>query len=243
MNNIIFCPVGNPIQFHSAYDKDNHWRFTKESRNYKTVVYQYKDFDIEENSYDILVRDTGSKWDLAKHFLDTYDYREYDYIGFWDDDLITDIQSVNRAIDIASENDMKMFQLSTIQGSDSSHHVLRQNLSYKYSMTNFNEGMAPFFHSSLIPILLEFWNHHQVKSGWGFDMILSAITKQRCGVIHEVSMYHPGKESSYDKVAAVLEMYEILTKVYPKFMKSKYNEDCGPFNEGEKEYEFTLKGI
>ena len=243
MSNVIFCPVGIPLNFHDAYDKENHWRFTKEHRNYKTIVYQYKDFDIEPNTYDELIRDTGFKWDLAKHFLDTYDYRDYDYIGFWDDDLVTDIQSINRAIEIATEKNIKIFQLSTIQGSDSTHQILHQNLSYKYSSTNFNEGMGPFFHSSLIPILLDFWKHHQVKSGWGFDMIFSAITKEKCGVIHDVSMYHPGKVSYYNKGAAFSEMNEILTNVYPKFMKEKYNEDHSAFNDAQQEYEFTLKGI
>ena len=47
MSNVIFCPVGIPLNFHDAYDKENHWRFTKEHRNYKTIVYQYKDFDRE----------------------------------------------------------------------------------------------------------------------------------------------------------------------------------------------------
>lgn len=243
MNNIIFCPVGIPLNFHDAYDKENHWRFTKENRNYKTIVYQYEDFKIEPNTYDVLIRDTGFKWDLAKHFLDTYDYRDYDYIGFWDDDLVTDIQSVNRAIEIATEKNLKIFQLSTIQGSDSTHRILHQNLAYKYSITNFNEGMGPFIHSSLIPILLDFWKYHEVKSGWGFDMILSAITKERCGVIHEVSMYHPGKVSYYDKSAAFSEMHHILTSVYSKFMKEKYNEDHSAFNDGQQEYEFIIKGI
>ena len=157
MNNVIFCPVGIPLNYHDSYDKDNHWRKTDGiQRNYKTVVYQYKDFDIEPNTYDTLIRDTGFKWDLAKHFLDTFDYRDYDYIGFWDDDLVTDIQSVNRALEIATKKDIKMFQMSTIAGSESTHQILHQVPGYSYSLTNFNEGMGNFFHSSLIPILLDF---------------------------------------------------------------------------------------
>ena len=84
---------------------------------------------------------------------------------------------------------------------------------------------------------------HDVKSGWGFDLILSAITKERCGVIHEVSMYHPGKPSYYDKSDAFEEMYHILNDVYPKFMKEYYNEDVGPYNQNQTEYELTLRGI
>ena len=53
MRNVIFCPVGIPLNYHDAYDKDNHWRKTNGiQRNYETVVYQYKDFDIESNTYD-----------------------------------------------------------------------------------------------------------------------------------------------------------------------------------------------
>jgi hypothetical protein len=242
MRNVIFCPVGIPLNYHDAYDKDNHWRKTNGiQRNYETVVYQYKDFDIEPNTYDQLVRDTGFKWDLAKHFLDTFDYRDYDYIGFWDDDLVTDIQSVNRALEIATKKDIKMFQMSTIAGSESTHRILHQVPGYSYSLTNFNEGMGGFFHSSLIPILLDFWNYHEVKSGWGFDIILAPIMKQKAGVMHEVSMYHPNRPSYYDKSAAFAEMGKILGEVYPKFMKDRYNEEVGPYSESQTEYEFTFK--
>ena len=101
--------------------------------------------------------------------------------------------------------------------------------------------MGNFFHSSLIPILLDFWNYHEVKSGWGFDVILSPITKQRAGVMHEVSMYHPNRPSYYDKPAAFAEMDKILGEIYPKFMKDRYNEEVGPYNESQTEYEFTFK--
>jgi len=157
MNNIIFVPVGIPLNFHDAYDKDNHWRYTKDTRNYQTIVYSFNDYHIPEDTYDILVKDVGFKWDMAKHFLETYDYRDYDYIGFWDDDLVTDIQSINRGLEIAKENDIKIWQLSTIKGADSSHGILHQDLGAKYTLTNFNEGMGVFFHSSMIPKLLKFF--------------------------------------------------------------------------------------
>ena len=241
MPNAIFVPVGIPLAFHPAYDANNHWRMTKTTRNYEVFAYTYNDFQPEVGTYDVLVRDKGFKWELAEHFLETFDYRNYEYIGFWDDDLITDIQSVNRAIELAKENDLKLFQLSTIAGSESSHGILHQDKSKSLSITNFNEGMAQFVHSSLIPIILEFWKHHKVKSGWGFDLIMSAITKERCGVMHEVSMYHPNKPSYYDKGAANSEMVDILDNVYPKFMKEYYGEDVLSFREPHIEYEFKMK--
>ena len=242
MNNIIFVPVGIPLNFHDAYDKDNHWRYTKDTRNYQTIVYSFNDYHIPEDTYDILVKDKGFKWDMAKHFLETYDYRDYDYIGFWDDDLVTDIQSINRGLEIAKENDIKIWQLSTIKGADSSHGILHQDTGAKYTLTNFNEGMGVFFHSSLIPKLLKFFEYHEVKSGYGFDWLFSAITKEKCGVIHECSMYHPGKQTYYDRNEANKEMAHIFQNIYPKYMKEVYNEEVGPFNTEYKTYEVTLKG-
>ena len=240
--NVIFFPAGIPIRFHPAYDKDNHWRMTKEHRNYQTIACNYNGHAIEPNSYDHCYNDKGYKWELVKRFLDTFDYKDYDYIAFWDDDLVTDIQSINRALEIATQKDLKLFQLSTIAGSESTHKILHQRPELKYSITNFNEGMGQFVHSSLIPVLLDFWKYHEVKSGWGFDLIISAITKQRAGVIHETSMYHPDRPSHYDKQSAFREMDTILNEIYPIFMKHKYGEIVGPYNETQTEYEFTFKG-
>ena len=241
MNNIIFVPSGIPLNFHEAYDKDNHWRYTKDTRNYQTIVYNYNDHKVEEGTYDILVKDIGFKWTMAKHFMETYDYRDYEYIGFWDDDLVTDIQSINRGLELAKENNIKIWQLSTLAGSESSHHILHQEKDWKFSLTNFNEGMAVFFHSSLIPKLLKFFEYHEVKSGYGFDWIFSAITKEKCGVIHEVSMYHPGKQTHYDVGEANKEMAHIFKEIYPKFMKEVYNEDTGPFQAEYQLHETTIK--
>ena len=242
MSNAIFVPVGIPIAFHDAYDKDNHWRYTKDTRNYQTIAYNYNDYHIEEGTYDIVVKDKGFKWQMAKHFLETFDYRDYEYIGFWDDDLITDIQSINRGLEIAKQNDIKIWQLSTIAGSDSSHGILHQDKNLKYTTTNFNEGMGVFFHSSLIPTLLKFWEYHEVKSGYGFDLIFSSITKEKCGVIHECSMYHPAKPSYYNLGEAIKEQNHITQNIYPKFMKDTYNEEVKGFSEPRKVYEIVLKG-
>jgi hypothetical protein len=65
--------------------------------------------------------------------------------------------------------------------------------------------------------------------------------KQKAGVMHEVSMYHPNRPSYYDKSAAFAEMGKILGEVYPKFMKDRYNEEVGPYSESQTEYEFTFK--
>lgn len=242
MNNLIFCPVGMDLGFHKAYDNENHWRYTTDKRNYKTVVYQYNDHEVREGTYDHIEKHSGYKWSLVKHFLQNYDWSSYEYIGFFDDDLITDVWNINRALEIAKKNDIKIFQLSTILGSDSSHGILHQDMFYSYTVTNFVEGMGPFIHSSLIPKFLKFWDFHEVKSGYGFDMIISPMLLCKAAVMHEVSMFHPSKPSYYDRQEAHREMYDVLYNVYPRYMKEVNNFEVGPYTNGATMYEFTLRG-
>lgn len=240
MKSLIFCAVGNPMLFCNAYRHEDHWRFNYNNRQYETVIYQYKDFSIEPPSYDYIYQAKGFKWQIARKFMSEFDYSKYEYIGFMDDDLITDYQSINRALDIAREHDLKLFQISTISGSESTHRILHQKKGIKYSTTNFIEGMGPFFHITLMPKMKKLFEYHDFRSGWGLDIIYSPMMKEKAGVIHEVSMYHPPKPSYYDKVDAHNEMIHILHDIYPKFMKDTYNEDVGPYTEGQKEYEFTM---
>ena len=166
MKSLIFCAAGVPMSFHKDYDPENHWRYTKDTRMYETVVYQYKDFNMESNSYDHLFKSTGWKWEIAKQFLDTFDYSGYEYIGFLDDDLVTDIQSINRAITTAKEKDIKLFQLSLNDDSEKQHSVTFQDRSMKFALTNFVEGMGPFVHISLMP---EVSMHHVPKHNPYYD--------------------------------------------------------------------------
>ena len=244
MKSLIFCAAGVPMSFHKDYDPENHWRYTKDTRMYETVVYQYKDFNMESNSYDHLFKSTGWKWEIAKQFLDTFDYSGYEYIGFLDDDLVTDIQSINRAITTAKEKDIKLFQLSLNDDSEKQHSVTFQDRSIKFALTNFVEGMGPFVHASLMPAFVEFWKYHEVKSGWGFDIVMSSILKAKTAVMHEVSMHHVPKHNPYyDKSAAFAEMYDIMNNVYPKFMKGYYNEEVEAHKEDQKVLGFSFNTV
>lgn len=240
---LIFCAVGNPLFYCNAYEDKDHWRWTTNSRMYETAVYQYKDFYLEPFSYDYIHRSEGYKWQIAKRFFKDYDFSKYEYIGFMDDDLITDYRSINRAIEIAREKEIKLFQLSTIKGSESTHKILHQQHNIKITTTNFVEGMGPFIHKSVIHKFIELFDYHDFKSGWGLDVILSPILKTKAGVIHEVGMFHPSRKSYYDKSEAIKEMELILKTIYPKFMKDKYDEDVGAYNEKQTEYDIFFRSI
>lgn len=242
MRNLIICPVGNPLTFDDRFDKDNHWRFTKQERNYETFVIQYGKFKPEDSSYDMLAEQRGQKWALVKEYIEKIDYKKYEYIGFFDDDLITDIQNLNNAFKFATENNLKLFQMSVTDDSDVFYPILRNKPGVRYTKTNFIEVMGPVIHTSLIPLCIELWNKYDVSTGWGFDKILCDLTKTDAAVIHTSQMYHPRKESSYDKSAAFSEMNKLLGEVFPKFMNEKYNEHWS-FKDEQYEKEMVMETL
>lgn len=227
MRNLIICPVGNLLTFDLRFDEKNHWRYTKSNRNYETFVFAYSDFVPESGTYDRLIHRKGFKWSLAKEAFNNGElrYEDYDFIGFMDDDLITDIDNLNRALEIANEKDFKIFQLSLTQDSDAFFGILKNKPGIKYSKTNFVETMGMFVHSSLMPTIIDYWNKYDIYCGWGLDKVLCDITKTDAAVIHSSQMYHPPKLSSYDKMSAFEEMHIATNIIAPQFIKDKYNEE------------------
>jgi hypothetical protein len=240
MNNLVFCPVGNPLTFDDRFDKENHWRYTKDNRNYETFVIQYGSYVPEEGTYDGLAQQSGFKWNLAKEYLEKLDYQKYEYVAFFDDDLITDIDNLNRSFELAKEKNLKLFQLSVTHDSDVFYPILRNKPGIRYTKTNFIEVMGPVIHTSLIPLCMELWDKYDIYSGWGFDKVLCDLTKEDAAVIHCSQMYHPKKESSYDKSNAFAEMDKLLNDVFPKFMQEKYKESWS-FRESQIEKEMVME--
>jgi hypothetical protein len=237
---LIICPVGNPLTFHDSFDRENHWRYVNSNRLYETMVFQYSDFKPEHTTWDDLIQQKGFKWSLSKEWLKNNDYSKYEYIGFMDDDLVTDIHNVNHALTIAHETQSKIFQMSVTNDSDEFFPILRNKSDIKYTKTNFVETMGMFIHTSLIPIVLEFWNEYDIYCGWGFDKVLCDITKTDATVIHSCIMYHPKRDSSYNKSEAFQEMDKVLYEITPKFMNDKYNEEW-KFVERQYEKEIIME--
>lgn len=239
MRSLIICPVGNPITFDSRFDQENHWRFNKSFRSYETLVVQYGKFVPEDNTYDYLIQQSGQKWKLIKNILSNLDIEKYEYIGFFDDDLITDIFNINGALEIAKEKDMKLFQLSVTNDSDVFYPILRNDSRYRYTKTNFIELMGPFIHTSLIPICMRLWEKYDINTGWGFDKILCELTENAAFVLHKFQMFHPKRDSAYDKTVAFLEMDTLLNSIFPNFL-AEQNKTNWRFEDTQKIIEICL---
>lgn len=241
---MIFCSVGQPLPTEGPY-AENHWRRTDRGyREYKTftVNYNYESgFEPEEYSYDYSANKKGYKWPLAHQYIRAnkqWLMDNYEYIGIWDDDIQTDIESLNHAIVMAYNCGAKMFQLSLTEDSDEWFDILKHKPDYIFSWTNFIEIMCPVYHTSLIPMMVEFWDSYPFKMGWGFDKVACELAEAPAMVIHSRQMYHPKRaKSTYDKTAAFEEMRICMTEAYPNYCKKHFNIDNAYVLDSQIEYQ------
>lgn len=190
-------------------------------RNYDVLHVNYSDEVMQEHTTNrsyMVVNYKGQKWSIIKQLLrDRIDLLSgYDYIGFWDDDLEASVEDVNNSIVVAAAMSAKMWQISLTQDSDCFYPVLRKNIAVRLYRTNFIEIMAPFYHRSLLMRMKEFFDMYDVSTGWGFDLVGSALFETYPLVIHSYSIRHPHREvkNTYDQIAAFDEQVVCLQKFH-----------------------------
>lgn len=230
-NALIISPTGCPMFYDDEYDRNNHWRVTSPDRTYETVIIGFKeDYQPEPDSYDHFfhypIRHKWKQLPELLRFLKTKNihWENYDYIGYFDDDYCTDIQSVNRALELARQNDFRLFQQSLT--SWTVYPCLQQNKDWIFSETNFTEMGVPFYRQDIfrkVLTLLEDYVYNE--SEWGIDKIMCYYLRQTAHVVHDTSIKHMRRESWYDKTNAFKEMDYLMKEWFPKYMKDRYNID------------------
>ena len=211
--------------FDGENNKENHWRYTKDNRDYEVLLVVYNDFVPEPGTYDHLIYKKGLKWNLIPDVCKEFDWQDYEYIGCFDDDYFTDINSINRSLELARLYDFRLFQQSLT--SWTVYPCLEQNKDFTFTETNFIELGVPFFRNDIFRKVLRFLNDYRYeKSDWGIDKVLCYYLQATANVIHEVSIKHMRPDvSSYNKEDGFREMHYLMTDFFPKYMKKKFNMD------------------
>lgn len=241
---MMFTSVGQPLPTEGPYAK-NHWRRTDRGhREYDTTIVNYNyesGFEPEAFSYDYRTDKKGFKWPLALDYIKKNREKlmeNYEYIGIWDDDIQADIESLNHSLIMAHNCGAMMFQMSLTANSDEWFDILKQNPDYLFTWTNFIEIMCPVYHTSLIPMMIEFWESYPFKMGWGFDKVACELAEAPAMVIHCRAMYHPKREqSTYDKTAAFEEMRICMEEAYPAYCKKHFDIDNARVRDRQIEYQ------
>jgi hypothetical protein len=219
---LIITPTGRSIYHHEDYDKDNHWRFTKPERTYETCVVVYNDFQPEPGTYDYIIRRKGLKWNLVPEVSKIINWQDYDYIGVWDDDYATDIQSINKALAYARRYDFRLFQQATT--SFQTYDCLKHNPEFAFTETNFIELGVPFFRNDIYRKVLRFLEDYRYeKSDWGIDKVLCYYLQASAHVVHDTTVRHMlPDESTYNKEDGFREMEYLMRDFFPKYMKENF---------------------
>lgn len=228
---LIITPTGCPMFFDDEYDKENHWRFNKPNRSYEVCVIGFKeDYVPEEGSYDHFFHyPVRYKWKQLPELLEFLitkgvDWRNYDYIGYWDDDYCTDIQSVEKALGAARHFDMRVLQQSL--KSWTVYPCLENNPAWLFSETNFTEMGVPFYRMDILKkVLTLLVDYVYNESEWGIDKVLCYYLGHTAHVIHDSSIKHMRWESWYDKTNAFKEMDYLMKEWFPKYMKEKFGSE------------------
>jgi hypothetical protein len=126
----------------------------KPERTYDVCVVVFKeDFEPEPGTYDMIIRKKGLKYKLIPQVCDMIKWENYDYIGTWDDDYCTDIQSVNRSLELARRHDFRLFQQAVT--SFNTFPCLRHNPEWIFfSETTYSRS----FFSSFVIMITKFLN-------------------------------------------------------------------------------------
>lgn len=222
---LIITPTGCPMFFDDAYDKNNHWRMNKPYRTYETIVVGFKeDYEPEPDSYDRFIRHpVRYKWKQVPELLDKHsiNWYDYDYVGIWDDDYCTDIQSVNRALEIARGFDFPFFQQALT--SWTVYPCLEHDPTTSFTKTNFTEMGVPFYRTDVFSKVLKLLRAYQYKeSEWGIDKIMCDYLRLPAYVVHESTVKHMRRESWYDKTNAFAEMEYLMKDWFPKYMMDEF---------------------
>jgi hypothetical protein len=222
---LIITPTATNIYFSDEYDKQNHWRFRKPEATYDICVVVYKDdFEPEPGTYDMIIRKKGLKFKLIPEICKMIKWEDYDYIGTWDDDYATDIQSVNHALALARKFDFRLFQQAAI--SYNFYDCLKHNSEFVFTETNFIETGVPFFRNDIFRRFLDFLNDYNYKvSEWGIDKVMCHLLQCTAHVVHDSTVKHMRTESWYDKTIAHQEMDFLMHVFFPKYMKEKFGID------------------
>jgi len=203
--------------YYENFNVNNH------NTNYTVISNVYNDLQPDTCEYNILRRQKGYKWEVIKYFLNNdYDnFKNIDYIGFLDHDLIINKYDLHNSFEFANKEGIKNYQISLTRNSDIHFQILANKEDVLYEKTNLLESMCPIIHSSEINNLKEFFNYYDIKHGWGIDFIFEQIFDNPLYVLHNFKIYHPKIGSSYNIDSAHKEFYNCVRNIGPDFLSKK----------------------
>lgn len=154
------------------------------SRTWDIIVSYFGDDPNRFREPDVTRIDSkGPKWPALHALLQAHPelIAGYDYIWLPDDDLATDMDSINRLFATCAELGLEAAQPCLTWDSYSTHLVTLRHENTLLRYTNFVEVMAPCLSRTMLLRALPFFAESQ--SGWGVDFMWSKLADEPVGGI------------------------------------------------------------
>ncbi|EEA04194.1 hypothetical protein BH160DRAFT_0626 [Burkholderia sp. H160] len=156
----------------------------------------------------------GSKWEglndlMSQNAQAIFHYR---YIWLPDDDILTDVQTLNEFFEYVERENFALAQPSLDERSYFSHATTLQNKAFDFRETNFVEVMVPCFSSNALHAIKDSFG--KTKTGWGLDFIWPkrVASLGKVGIIDRFSVLHTRPVGSADHSIAWSELNQTLAQ-------------------------------
>jgi hypothetical protein len=188
-----------------------------------------------ENYADIFAktihRFKGSKWEGLNDFMlqQSQEISHYRYIWLPDDDILTDVQTLNDFFEYVERENFALAQPSLDERSYFSHAATLQNKAFDFRETNFVEVMVPCFSSSALHAIKDSFG--KTNTGWGLDFVWpgQVASLGKVGIIDRFSVFHTRAIGSADYSFAWSELNQTLAqygvRASMKVLQGKTSDD------------------
>jgi len=148
------------------------------TKDFDYLIFVYDDTELTEAIFNCcdIIYGSGLKWQFGKKYI-TPDYcSKYDYIFYWDHDILVGDFSAGQFLDIMKRNNLEMAQPSLTRESFFSHSItLSDPLVGVGRYTDFVEVMIPVFSYQA---WVKYWDMLEKGYnywGWGYDFFAKSI--------------------------------------------------------------------
>ena len=181
----------------------------------------------ENECINIITIRQGSKFQNLKFFYDTFIdiINKYKYFFILDDDIIIDVEDINKMFSIAKKYNLSICGPSFKPESKISHDITIQKSYVEISYTNFVELNVPLFSFDALVTFMNFYDGSLI--GWGIDYLYINV----CGlnntnsyaIVHIVSCINPHAKFKKHKrrELSLIDGFENRRYIWVKYAESK----------------------
>lgn len=156
----------------------------------------------------------GSKWEGLNDFMlrNAESISHYRYIWLPDDDILTDVQTLNEFFEYVDRENFALAQPSLDERSYFSHATTLQNKAFDFRETNFVEVMVPCFSSDALHAIKD--SFEETTTGWGLDFVWPrrVASLGKVGIIDRFAVFHTRPIGSADHSMAWSELNQTLAQ-------------------------------